>query len=142
MSPPTPTSPSPSPSPRLWPEVEVARHCTEDSCWVLRGTGVYDVTGFLRSHPGGRALILGRAGRDVGREMEGPPHRHSDNARRWMEQYYIGELDGSTCTRRGAQSNFFTPQEKQQQECGFWGWVVVVVVVVCTIEGELVDCTL
>ncbi|KAF0040944.1 hypothetical protein F2P81_006842 [Scophthalmus maximus] len=47
-------------------------------------------------HPGGEALILRRSGRDVRAEMEGPPHRHSENARRWMEQYYIGELDGST----------------------------------------------
>ncbi|XP_044212362.1 fatty acid 2-hydroxylase-like [Thunnus albacares] len=41
----------------------------------------------------GEALILRRSGKDVSREMEGPPHRHSENARRWMEQYYIGELD-------------------------------------------------
>ncbi|RXM29579.1 Casein kinase II subunit alpha [Acipenser ruthenus] len=53
---------------------------------------VYDVTGFLKRHPGGEALILRQAGSDVSREMEGPPHRHSENARRWMEQYYIGDL--------------------------------------------------
>lgn len=57
------------------------------------GTRVYDVTGFLRMHPGGEALILRRAGNDVSRYLEGPPHRHSENARRWMEQYYIGELE-------------------------------------------------
>ncbi|KPP62183.1 hypothetical protein Z043_119642 [Scleropages formosus] len=45
-------------------------------------------------HPGGEALILRRSGTDVSAELEGPPHRHSENARRWMEQYYIGELDG------------------------------------------------
>ncbi|XP_061825813.1 fatty acid 2-hydroxylase [Nerophis lumbriciformis] len=84
---------SPSTSPRFFTEREVARHCTEDSCWVLLGTRVYDVTAFLRRHPGGQALILGRSGKDVSGEMEGPPHRHSDNARRWMEQYYIGEVD-------------------------------------------------
>ncbi|XP_071401086.1 fatty acid 2-hydroxylase isoform X2 [Centroberyx affinis] len=84
---------SPSSAPRLFSEKEVARHCTKDSCWVLLGTRVYDVTGFLRMHPGGEALILRRSGKDVSREMEGPPHRHSENARRWMEQYYIGELD-------------------------------------------------
>lgn len=71
----------------------MARHCTKDSCWVLLGTRVYDVTAFLRMHPGGEALILRRSGKDVSPEMEGPPHRHSENARRWMEQYYIGELE-------------------------------------------------
>ncbi|KAG1938231.1 fatty acid 2-hydroxylase [Pimephales promelas] len=80
-------------SPRFFSEKEVAKHCTKDSCWVLLGTRVYDVTGFLRMHPGGEALILRRSGKDISREIEGPPHRHSENARRWMEQYYIGELD-------------------------------------------------
>ncbi|XP_074534371.1 fatty acid 2-hydroxylase [Halichoeres trimaculatus] len=83
---------SPLTSPRFFSEGEVARHCTKDSCWVLQGTRVYDVTAFLRMHPGGEALILRRSGKDISPELEGPPHRHSDNARRWLEQYYIGEL--------------------------------------------------
>lgn len=89
---------SPSTSPRFFTEREVARHCTKDSCWVLLGTRVYDVTNFLRMHPGGEALILRRSGKDISGEMEGPPHRHSENARRWMEQYYIGELDRDSGT--------------------------------------------
>ncbi|KAI4893367.1 hypothetical protein NFI96_004756 [Prochilodus magdalenae] len=84
---------SPSVSPRFFTEKEVARHCSKESCWVLKGTRVYDVTGFLRMHPGGEALILRRCGKDISPELDGPPHRHSENARRWMEQYYIGELD-------------------------------------------------
>lgn len=84
---------SPSTSPLFFTEREVARHSTKDSCWVLLGTRVYDVTSFLLMHPGGEALILGLSGKDVIREMDGPPHRHSENARLWMEQYYIGELD-------------------------------------------------
>ncbi|XP_076125886.1 fatty acid 2-hydroxylase [Alosa pseudoharengus] len=84
---------SPSVSPRFLSMKEVSRHCTKDSCWVLLGTRVYDVTGFLRMHPGGEALILRRTGTDISQQMDGPPHRHSDNARRWLEQYYIGELD-------------------------------------------------
>lgn len=44
-------------------------------------------------HPGGEALLLRRSGKDVSQEIDGPPHRHSENARRWMEQYYIGELE-------------------------------------------------
>ncbi|TMS05702.1 Anoctamin-10 [Larimichthys crocea] len=87
---------SPPASPRFFTQREVACHCTKDSCWVLQGTRVYDVTAFLRMHPGGEALILRRSGKDVSQEMEGPPHRHSENARRWMEQYYIGELETDT----------------------------------------------
>lgn len=84
---------SPSVSPRFFSMKEVSRHCSKDSCWVLLGTRVYDVTGFLRMHPGGEALILRRATTDISKQMDGPPHRHSENARRWLEQYYIGELD-------------------------------------------------
>lgn len=89
---------SPSTSPRFFTEREVARHCTKESCWVLMGTRVYDVTAFLRMHPGGEALIRSRSGKDVRQAMEGPPHRHSENARRWMEQYYIGELNRDSVT--------------------------------------------
>lgn len=76
----------------------MASHCTKDSCWVLVGTRVYDVTSFLRMHPGGEALILHRSGKDISQELEGPPHRHSENARRWMEQYFIGELERDSGT--------------------------------------------
>lgn len=89
---------SPTTSPRFFTEREVARNCTKDSCWVLLGTRVYDLTAFLRMHPGGEALILCRSGKDVSRELEGPPHRHSKNARQWLEQYYIGELETDSGT--------------------------------------------
>lgn len=84
---------SPSVTTRYISEKEVARHCTKESCWVLVGTRVYDVTSFLRMHPGGEALILRRSGSDISAQLDGPPHRHSENARRWLEQYYIGEID-------------------------------------------------
>ncbi|XP_030059492.1 fatty acid 2-hydroxylase [Microcaecilia unicolor] len=74
------------------PAAEVQRHRSATSCWVLCGRRVYDVTVFLRLHPGGQRLLLSRAGCDVSRELQGPPHRHSRNALRWLEQYYIGEL--------------------------------------------------
>jgi len=111
---------SPSTSPRFFSEKEVARHRTKDSCWVLLGTRVYDVTGFLRMHPGGEALILRRSGRDVTGEMEGPPHRHSENARRWMEQYYIGELqtecNSSAEEEQTLRERRTTPQKTVEKE--------------------------
>ncbi|XP_034021585.1 fatty acid 2-hydroxylase [Thalassophryne amazonica] len=83
-------------SPSTFTRREVTRHRSKDSCWVLLGTRVYDVTAFLRMHPGGEVLLLSRSGQDISRELEGPPHRHSENARLWLEQYYIGELDGES----------------------------------------------
>ena len=37
---------------------EVAAHDTEDDCWLVIEGYVYDVTAFLRSHPGGIAIVL------------------------------------------------------------------------------------
>lgn len=98
---------SPSVSTRYFSEQEVARHCTKESCWVLVGTRVYDVTSFLRMHPGGEALILRRSGSDISRQLDGPPHRHSENARRWLEQYYIGDID-KDCTQIHTEVRTFT----------------------------------
>ncbi|XP_069757316.1 fatty acid 2-hydroxylase isoform X2 [Narcine bancroftii] len=71
---------------------EVQQHATAESCWVVHERRVYDVSAFIPRHPGGQQLLVQRAGRDISRDMEGPPHRHSPNARRWLQQYYIGEL--------------------------------------------------
>lgn len=72
---------------------DLLQHRTKDSCWVLCGRRVYDVTAFLRMHPGGEALILSRAGSDISPQLNGPPHRHSANALRWLQQYHIGEVE-------------------------------------------------
>ncbi|KAK3535314.1 hypothetical protein QTP70_007944 [Hemibagrus guttatus] len=102
---------------RYFSEKEVARHCTKESCWVLVGTRVYDVTGFLRMHPGGEALIRRRSGSDISVQLDGPPHRHSQNARRWLEQYYIGEIDRDY-------TEFHTEKNAQGQgstlQCTLW----------------------
>jgi sulfite oxidase len=49
-----------------WPEFsreEVAKHKTPDTrIWVTYGDGVYDVTDFVESHPGGREKIMLAAG--------------------------------------------------------------------------------
>ncbi|KAI1890081.1 hypothetical protein AGOR_G00169540 [Albula goreensis] len=106
---------------RSFSQKEVAQHCTKDSCWVLLGNRVYDVTGFLRKHPGGTALILSRSATDISEEMDGPPHRHSENARRWMEQYYIGDMDRtSACEkqrlRKRRKSTENTEEEEEEQQ--------------------------
>ncbi|NXT54462.1 FA2H hydroxylase, partial [Pluvianellus socialis] len=54
---------------------------------------LYDLSGFVRLHPGGERLLRRRAGTDVSAALDGPPHRHSANARRWLEQYYLGDME-------------------------------------------------
>ncbi|KAE8609141.1 hypothetical protein XENTR_v10011724 [Xenopus tropicalis] len=76
--------------------VELRRECSAGKCWVLVGNKVYDVTAFVNLHPGGERLLQDRAGKDIQADLNGPPHRHSENALRWLEQYYVGDLQAES----------------------------------------------
>ncbi|KAI0181653.1 FMN-dependent dehydrogenase-domain-containing protein [Hypoxylon sp. FL1284] len=44
---------------------EVSKHTTTDSCWMILYGKVYDLTTYLKEHPGGRSIILENAGKDA-----------------------------------------------------------------------------
>lgn len=69
----------------------MARHNTEESCWLIVGHDVYDVTAFLGSHPAGPKPLLRRAGGDATRDF----HFHSSSAQRAWARYKIGVLEGA-----------------------------------------------
>merc|ERR1711981_639475 len=48
---------------------EVAKHTTKESCWVVVGGEVLDVTKFLKDHPGGELAILTFGGKDATEEF-------------------------------------------------------------------------
>ena len=48
---------------------ELAAHHSESSCWVAIDCIVYDLTKFLRAHPGGKGAILAFAGKDATTEF-------------------------------------------------------------------------
>ncbi|CAK9864650.1 unnamed protein product [Sphagnum jensenii] len=49
---------------RLIPIAEVKQHCTEEDAWtVLRGC-VYNISPYIRFHPGGRDMLMKGAGKD------------------------------------------------------------------------------
>lgn len=43
---------------------EVAKHNTKKSCWIVLSGMVYDLTTYLKNHPGGPEIILNNAGKD------------------------------------------------------------------------------
>lgn len=68
---------------------EVKRHKTRDSCWLVAGMQVYDVTGIVDVHPGGaRSLLRKAGGPDCTQDMK----FHTKNARKMLEQCFIGKL--------------------------------------------------
>lgn len=53
---------------------EVAKHNTKESLWIVIKNRVYDVTEFIKEHPGGDLVIIDRAGDDATIEFEGQEH--------------------------------------------------------------------
>ena len=69
---------------------EVAEHTGEDDCWLAIRGNVYDVTGWLSTHPGGKSLLLKHAGGDatvIFAEVE-----HSPSAHIWLKDFVVGTL--------------------------------------------------
>jgi cytochrome b involved in lipid metabolism len=53
----TTTKASESESPRLFKWDEIKKHNRLDDCWIVVNDAVYDVTKFMKNHPGGGEVI-------------------------------------------------------------------------------------
>lgn len=72
-------------------QVDVASHNTTESCYVIMGKKVYDITPFLDDHPGGGELIVEYGGKDVKAIMEEElSHYHSESAYEIMDDHFVG----------------------------------------------------
>ena len=90
---------SPSPEPeatesaagQTYTLADVALRSSAEECWVAIDGAVYDLTAWARSHPGGRAAILGLCGTDGTAEFLG---QHGGQARpsRTLDEYYLAPL--------------------------------------------------
>lgn len=70
---------------------EVAKHSTEEDCWLVLHGLVVESKDFLEDHPGGPDVITCLAGKDATQDFE--DISHSDSARDWSSKYIIGYLD-------------------------------------------------
>ena len=71
---------------------QVGQHRSEDDCWLVIDGFVYDITAFLRSHPGGIAIILPYAGRDATRIFHAL--HDADFLKEFGRRYIVGVLHG------------------------------------------------
>ena len=78
---------------------EVAKHNTEDDCWIIANDNVYDVTLFISLHPAGKDSII----KNAGKEQTDSYNYHNVVAKAWWKHYKIGKLknadkvDGCCC---------------------------------------------
>lgn len=69
---------------------QVSQHASYDDCWIVIFDRVYDVTDFLREHPGGEYIIMESAGRDATIPFRGT--RHGKDSYQMLSKYLIGIL--------------------------------------------------
>jgi len=73
---------------------EVALHNTVNDAWIIYKNGVYDITKFIKSHPGGN-LIKNALGRDielVWKEFNMDWHNNKKSVFNTLEKYKIGSI--------------------------------------------------
>ena len=72
---------------------EIESHDNRDDCWLMVDNKVYDVTVYIPEHPGGDSILKG-CGKDATEMFAGIKggEGHSENARGFLEQYYIGNV--------------------------------------------------
>lgn len=68
---------------------EVAKHCTTDSTWVSYEDAVFDITKWLKYHPGGAGPLMTKAGKDV---TEVFLAFHKEEIRRKIWRFQVGTL--------------------------------------------------
>ena len=70
---------------------EVNKHDNKKDCWIVIKNNVYDITEFLKIHPGGSSIVLTIAGEDATEYFE-ELHR-PEILEEVGKDYMIGELD-------------------------------------------------
>lgn len=68
---------------------EVAQHCTEKSAWLVIDGSVYDVTNFIKVHPGGMRILEG-CGKDATKLFR---TMHSKYAVAKLPRFLIGTIE-------------------------------------------------
>jgi hypothetical protein len=69
---------------------QVKEHCSEDDCWLVAGNLVYDASGYLDEHPGGRRCILRRAGGLV--DASEDLHFHSKRGKKLWQSLEVARV--------------------------------------------------
>lgn len=75
--------------------LEVAKHNSKESCWVIVKGKAYDVTDYMQKHPGGSAILLQYGGKDATAVYE-PIHPAGTIEKALPEDKHLGAVDPAT----------------------------------------------
>ena len=95
---------APPPAPATFSPADVAEHDALGDAWVSIDGAVYDITHWIKRHPGGSIPLAQYAGRDMSdafRAYHGPDGK----AAKTLRSYYVGDLvgdDGAASTNDAA----------------------------------------
>jgi hypothetical protein len=82
-----------------FPAKELEKHrSVHDRLWISFKRGVYDVTDFAKTHPGGEELIYEVAGHDIERCWATQQQHVQVEVLKVLEQFRIGNLEHPTTT--------------------------------------------
>lgn len=91
---------------------EIGKHNSAADCWMIINTKVYDLTNYLRSHPGGPSAISPYCGRDgttaFATKDSGRPH--SPTADSLLASFYLGDI-GQTINSQVVKNVQSQPQD-------------------------------
>jgi L-lactate dehydrogenase (cytochrome) len=91
---------------------DIAKHNSNESCWVIIHGKAYDVTDFLPEHPGGPKIILKYAGKDATAEFE--PIHPPDTLDKYLDKSkHLGPVDMSTVEKEKQEDD---PEENERQK--------------------------
>ncbi|KAL4923007.1 uncharacterized protein BDV17DRAFT_285746 [Aspergillus undulatus] len=79
---------------------DVAAHKSRDDLWVIIHGKVYDLTKYVRDHPGGADVLLDVAGKDATAAYEDVGH--SEDADEIMQDFLVGTAKDATESKRKA----------------------------------------
>lgn len=84
----------------------VAEHATTSDCWLIINSGVYDVSNYLTSHPGGQSIVLPYCGKEATQAFntQDGQGNHSSFASNELSNYRIGTIGSETTTEQIQQS--------------------------------------
>jgi len=106
---PSPQNPAPvlQPTPKpasqtILNAAEIAKHGSINDCWIIINSVVYNVTSYLRAHPGGVGTISPYCGKDATQAFQG--QGHSSYASSLLSSYFIGNLNQNIGTSQVQQN--------------------------------------